>query len=171
MSGSPFGFEPKSLKVCLPLHHKDAPQHNGPCAQELSKGKSSHTVKLSIKENFIIFIILTSSLCIQDCYPSKSSFNPFPQMTILQQTTLNIFCHKMENLSNWVDNPWLKVENIVAIGEIARAISSFITMFSKSRLLQRRQKASIWGKGLNIYAHCTIKSLKRLKVSLSFKNH
>ena len=29
------------------------------------------------------------------------------------------------------------------------AISSFVTMFSNSRLLQRRQKASIWGKGLN----------------------
>ena len=29
------------------------------------------------------------------------------------------------------------------------AISSFVTMFSKSRLLQRRQKASIWGKGLS----------------------
>ena len=28
------------------------------------------------------------------------------------------------------------------------AISSFVTMFSKRRLLQRRQKASIWGKGL-----------------------
>ena len=28
------------------------------------------------------------------------------------------------------------------------AISSFITMFLNSRLLQRRQKASIWGKGL-----------------------
>ena len=28
------------------------------------------------------------------------------------------------------------------------AISSFVTMFSKSRLLHRRQKASIWGKGL-----------------------
>ena len=28
------------------------------------------------------------------------------------------------------------------------AISSFVTMFSNSHLLQRRQKASIWGKGL-----------------------
>ena len=28
------------------------------------------------------------------------------------------------------------------------AISSFVTMFSKSHLLQKRQKASIWGKGL-----------------------
>ena len=28
------------------------------------------------------------------------------------------------------------------------AISSFVAMFSKSCLLQRRQKASIWGKGL-----------------------
>ena len=30
------------------------------------------------------------------------------------------------------------------------AISSFVTMFSKSRLLQRRQKASIRGKGLKL---------------------
>ena len=30
------------------------------------------------------------------------------------------------------------------------AISFFVTMFSKSRLLQRRRKASIWGKGLNV---------------------
>ena len=54
-----------------------------------------------------------------------------------------------------MDNPWLKVENIVEKGEIARfvqlkrAIPSFVTMFSKSCLLQSRQKASIWGKGLN----------------------
>ena len=75
--------------------------------------------------------------------------NPFPHMTILQQTTLNIFCQIMENLFNWMDNLWLKVENIVAKGEIAkRAISFFVTMFSKSHLLQRHQKASIWGKGL-----------------------
>ena len=31
------------------------------------------------------------------------------------------------------------------------AISSFVTMFLKSCLLQRHQKASIWGKGLNLY--------------------
>ena len=29
------------------------------------------------------------------------------------------------------------------------AISSFVTMFSKSHLLQRRQKASIWGIGIS----------------------
>ena len=29
------------------------------------------------------------------------------------------------------------------------AISSLVTKFSKSRLLQRRQKASVWGKGLS----------------------
>ena len=34
------------------------------------------------------------------------------------------------------------------------AISSFVTMFSNSRLLQRRQKVSIWGKGLS-YAYIT----------------
>ena len=37
-------------------------------------------------------------------------------------------CGKRRNCSSW-------------------AISSFVTMFSKSCLLQRRQKASIWGKG------------------------
>ena len=47
-------------------------------------------------------------------------FNPFPHTTILQQTTLNIFRQKIENLNNWVDNLWLKEENIVAKGEIAR---------------------------------------------------
>ena len=56
-------------------------------------------------------------------------FNPFPHTTILQQTTSNIFCQKIENLYNWMINLWLKVENIVTKVEIAR--------FE----LQRRQKA------------------------------
>ena len=43
-----------------------------------------------------------------------------------------------------MDNLWLKVENIVAKEDFF----SFVTMFSKSCLLQRRQRASIWGKGL-----------------------
>ena len=34
------------------------------------------------------------------------------------------------------------------------AISSFVTMFSKSRLLRRHQKASIWGKGLSNFFIC-----------------
>ena len=46
--------------------------------------------------------------------------NPLPNTTILQQTTLAIFCQKIENLYNWMDNLWLKLENIVAKGEIAR---------------------------------------------------
>ena len=33
---------------------------------------------------------------------------------------LNIFCQNMEKFYNWMDNLWLKVENIVAKGEIAR---------------------------------------------------
>ena len=51
---------------------------------------------------------------------SQNHLNPFPHTTILQQTTLNIFCQKIENLYNWMDKLWLKVENIVAKGEIAR---------------------------------------------------
>ena len=47
------------------------------------------------------------------------------------------------------------------------AISFFVTMFSQSCLLQRRQKASIWGKGLKpsdksqdveVYVHVLILS-------------
>ena len=57
----------------------------------------------------------------------------------------------MENLFNWMNNLWLKVENILAIGDIARFVQFLLlfTMFSKGLLLQRRQKGSIWGKGLN----------------------
>ena len=51
-------------------------------------------------------------------------FNPFPHTTILQQMTLNIFCQTIEYLHNCM-------ENIVAKGEIARAISSFVTVFKK----------------------------------------
>ena len=44
------------------------------------------------------------------------------------------------------------------------AISSFVTIFSKSRPLQRRQKASIWGKGLKsvlkLYSEFSICSTK-----------
>ena len=49
-----------------------------------------------------------------------NSVNPFLHTTILQQTTLNKFCQNIENLYNWMDNLWLKAENIVAKGEIAR---------------------------------------------------
>ena len=77
----------------------------------------------------------------------NKNFNPYPHTTILQQTTLNLFCQKVENLYNWMDNLWQRVENIVAKRRNCTfcAISSFVTMFSKSCLLQSHQKASIWG--------------------------
>ena len=46
-------------------------------------------------------------------------------LTILQQTTLNIFCQNIENLYNWMDNLWLKVENIMAKGEFAVFVQFF----------------------------------------------
>ena len=56
------------------------------------------------------------------------------------------------------------------------AISSFVTMFLKIRLLQRRQKASIWGKGLNkkhAYVHKLAKGCGILKMGdfLSLLSH
>ena len=48
-----------------------------------------------------------------------------------------------------MDNLWLKVESIVEKGEIGRFEQFLLlSLFSKSCLLQSRQKASIWGKGL-----------------------
>ena len=44
---------------------------------------------------------------------------PFPHMTNLQQTTLNIFCQKIGYPFNYRDFLWLKVKNIVVKGEIA----------------------------------------------------
>ena len=81
-----------------------------------------------------------------------TSFNPFPHTRTLRQTTLNTFCQTIEDLYNWMDNQWLKVEKHCGRWRNCSfwAISSFVTMFSKSRLLQRREKAYIWGKGLNI---------------------
>ena len=40
--------------------------------------------------------------------------------TTYDNSAANIFCQKNENLYNWMDNLWHKVENIVAKGEIAR---------------------------------------------------
>ena len=95
--------------------------------------------------NLLFFILymwqidLLADQGLYHCVPC--SFNPFPHTTILQQMTLNIFWQKKENLYNWMA--------MTKSGKKRRncsfwAISSFVTMFSKSC-----QKASIWGKGLN----------------------
>ena len=95
----------------------------------------------------------------------ENCINPFPHRTILQQTTLNIFYQKIENLFNWMDNLWLKVENIVSKGEIARFEQFLLlSLFSKSCLLQRRQKASIWGKGLNPNQSISQSMWERIKI-------
>ena len=72
--------------------------------------------------------------------------NPFPDTTILQQTTLDIFCQQIENLYNWMDiNLRQIVENIVAKGEIARSEQFLLLslLFSNSRLLQASQNIYI----------------------------
>ena len=76
--------------------------------------------------------------------------NPFPHTTILQQTALNIFCQEMENLYNWMNNLWLKVENIVAIEEIARfeQFLLFSLCFQKAVCCRGARKRLYEGKGL-----------------------
>ena len=76
-------------------------------------------------------------------------FNPFSHTTILQQTTLNIFCQNIENLYNWMDNQRLKLENIVAKGEIAR-FEQFLLLslcFQKAVCYRGVRKRLYEGKG------------------------
>ena len=63
---------------------------------------------------------LSSTICKSNKFILFQALNPLRHTTILQQMTLNIFCPKMENLYNWIDNLWLKVENIVTKEENAR---------------------------------------------------
>ena len=79
----------------------------------------------------------------------KCTFNPFPHTTILLQTTLNIFCQIMENLYNWMDNRWLKVENIVTKGEIARFVQFLLLLlcFQKAVCCRGVRKRLYEGKG------------------------
>ena len=44
---------------------------------------------------------------------------PFPSYNNSAADDFEHFCQKIENLYNWMDKVWLKVENIVGKGEIA----------------------------------------------------
>ena len=77
----------------------------------------------------------------------RKNVNPFSHTPILQQTALNIFCRKIENLYNWMDNPWLKVINIVAKGEIA-CFEQFLLLsicFEKAVCCRSVRKCLSWG--------------------------
>ena len=88
---------------------------------DLKKGIEELLINKTFK--YILSAILTIGNFLNGAQVSSINLltllNPFPHTTILQQTTLNIFCQKIENLYNWMDNLWLKVENIAAKGEIA----------------------------------------------------
>ena len=88
---------------------------------------------------------------LQICWMWEDSLilNLFPHTTILQQTTLNIFCQKIENLYNWMDNLWLKLENIVAKEEIA-CFEQFLLLslcFQKTICYRSVRKRLYEGKG------------------------
>ena len=90
--------------------------------------------------------VMKSHIC------KRERVTTFPHTTILQQKTLNIFCQKMENLYNWMDILWLKVENIVAKGKIARFEQFLLLSLCFQKVVccsGVSQKASLWGKGLS----------------------
>ena len=83
------------------------------------------------------------------CFQNAVCFNPFPHTTILQQTTLNVFWQNKENLQNWMNNLWQKVENIVAKGEIARFVQFLLLSlcFQKGVCCRGVRKRLYEGKG------------------------
>ena len=90
---------------------------------------SKHKCRIQTYSNITSAVLLA---CIGSIYFGKLvkvlgtvryfRLNSFPHTIILQQTTLNVFWQNIENLHNWMDNLWQKVENIVAKGEIARFV-------------------------------------------------
>ena len=91
---------------------------------------------------------IISLYCLQFFY----IVNPFPHTTILQPTNFEHILSKHLNLYNWMDNPWLQGENIVAKGEIAR-YEQFLLLslffFSNSRGVRKRlyiNSSSVYGK-------------------------
>ena len=73
--------------------------------------------------------------------------NPFPHTTILQQTTLNIFCQNIENRHNWMDNLWQKVEHIVAKARFVQFLLLSLC-FQKTVCCRGVKKRLYEGKGL-----------------------
>ena len=80
-----------------------------------------HNVYISMLNfNFIYLSVSTYRSILKHLQILMSTHNKVkPFVPILQQTTLNVFCQKIENLYNSMDNLLLKVENIVAKREIA----------------------------------------------------
>ena len=119
--------------------------------------------KEEIVKKQAIYYLTTQSLFIilnfeEKCL--KQAISTFQQLSLtlsLIRQFCSIFCQKIENLYNWMDNLWLKEGKHCGKRRncLFWAISSFVSMLSKSRLLQRHQKASIWGKGLTLYWNLT----------------
>ena len=110
---------------------------------------------LSWTEDLAMYIVwllwhnVSKSCLLQRRINGREGINPFPHTTILQQTTLNIFCQNIKNLYNWMDNLWLKVENIVSKGEIAR-FEQFLLLslcFQKAVCCRGVKKRLYVGKG------------------------
>ena len=89
-----------------------------------------------------------SASYVLECICKREGVNPFRHTTILQ-TILNIFCQKIENLYNWMNNLCWKVENILAKGEMAR-FEQFLLLslcFQKAFCCRGVRKRLYEGKG------------------------
>ena len=91
---------------------------------------------------------LTGNVSCLNLFPDTNKSRCVITLSLIQQFCSRrlwiYFVKKIENLYNWMDNLWLKVENIVAKGRncLFWAISSLVTLLSKSYLLQTAAEAS-----------------------------
>ena len=86
-----------------------------------------------------------------DCSKVNKSAFDFHHNQQLQDNSAadDVFCQKIENLYNWMDNLWIQVENIVAKGEIARfeQFLLLILCFQKAVCCRGVRKSLYEGKG------------------------
>ena len=121
------------------------------CIKERLLNCGVENILMSINPPFALMLSkVICCRCIKMYLQVGKGYDLFPHTTILQQKTLNIFCQKRENLYNWMDNLWLKVENIVAKGEIARCFEQFLLLklcFQKAVCCRGVRKRLYEGKG------------------------
>ena len=81
---------------------------------------------------------------IRHSFFSCFELNPFPNTTILQQTTLNIFCLKIENLYNWMDNLWLKWKTLWQKEKLLILSNFFLCHYVFKKLFAAEASESIY---------------------------
>ena len=125
------------LLICLRMPHQEKQED----PKLIAKQGFLDSLSQRLKVIFFWSLFCLSSVC------QSIHVNPFPHTTILQQTTLNVFCQNIKNLHKWMDNLWQKVENIVAKGGYPFNYRDYSLFFDKICSKSSAAELSYKGKG------------------------